>query len=110
MTPAATLRDTRRNAGLTQQQLAERMGVRQPSVARLEADDADPRVSTLTRALNAAGYALVLHAMPQAPRPVDVDEGQIRELRRLTPAQRLDLFERNHANMTRFLLEVRGAA
>jgi len=90
------VRDARQASGLSQQDLADRLGVRQPSVARLEREDADPRISTLTRALNAAGYALVLHAMPRGP---DLDESQIRERRGWTPAQRLESHTVGSRNM-----------
>ena len=43
------VRDLRREAGLTQVELAERMGVAQPEVARLEAGGSVPQVPTLAR-------------------------------------------------------------
>ncbi len=104
MSAATMIRSAREATGLSQQDLADRLGVRQPSVARLEREDADPRISTLERALNAAGYALVLHAMPQAPQ---LDEGQIRERRALTPAQRLESHTRGSRKMRDFLASAR---
>lgn len=98
------IRDARRASGLSQQDLADRLGVKQPSIARLERDDADPRISTLQRALNAAGYALVLHAMPQVPQ---LDEGQIRELRKLTPAERLATHTRGQRKLNEFVRKAR---
>lgn len=58
----------RREAGLTQSDVAERMGVTQQAVHKLERYDADPRLSTVERYANAVG-ALVLHR-------VIVDRGQ----------------------------------
>lgn len=58
----------RRESGLSQQQIAERMGVTQQAVHKLERYDADPRQSTLQRYANAVG-ALVEHR-------VYVDHGQ----------------------------------
>ena len=54
----------RQDAGLTQAQLAERMGTQAPSVARLERALAtgkhSPSVATLRRYVNACGRRLVL--------------------------------------------------
>ena len=60
--------------GLTQAQLARRLGITQPSVARLEAAGDEVTVGTLQRALNAMGRALVLQAQL---RPSSVDESLI---------------------------------
>lgn len=48
--PLISLRDIRRmrtNLGLTQKELADRAGVSQPLIARIENEDVDPRWSTL---------------------------------------------------------------
>lgn len=58
----------RRDAGLTQQDVADRMGVSQQAVHKLERYDADPKLSTLERYANAVG-ALIHHR-------VVVDHGQ----------------------------------
>ncbi|MDR2374222.1 MAG: helix-turn-helix domain-containing protein [Bifidobacteriaceae bacterium] len=50
-----SLRDMRRAKGLTQAQVAERMGVTQPTVAQLERYDANPTLSTLRRYALAVG-------------------------------------------------------
>lgn len=47
------LRDRRTTAGLTQAELAERAGVSQPLIARVEGGDVDPRLSTLRGIVNA---------------------------------------------------------
>lgn len=52
-----------RNAvGWTQRELAEQSGVQQPVIARLEAGDNDPKLSTLTKLAHALG--LELHYAP----------------------------------------------
>lgn len=50
----------RRDAGLSQKQLAARMGISQQAIQKLERYDSDPRMSTLRRYANAV-EALVEH-------------------------------------------------
>jgi predicted transcriptional regulator len=50
----------RRAAGLSQAEVAERMGTSQPAVARLEAGNVDVRLSTLERYAAAVGGRLRL--------------------------------------------------
>jgi transcriptional regulator with XRE-family HTH domain len=95
MTPDAILRDARLAAGLTQAEVARRMGTTQPVVARLERPGANPRFATLERALRATGHRLA--AAGQATPPVD--ETQIRERLLLTPAERLAAFRASHRNV-----------
>jgi ribosome-binding protein aMBF1 (putative translation factor) len=53
------IRDLRETAGLTQKQLADRMGVSQQVIARLESGEADnPTVGTLERIAKATGHRL----------------------------------------------------
>jgi predicted transcriptional regulator len=47
------LRERRTELDLTQSELAERAGVSQPLIARIEGGDVDPRLSTLRRIVNA---------------------------------------------------------
>ncbi len=47
------LRTRRQELDLTQSELAERAGVSQPLIARIEGGDVDPRLSTLRRIVNA---------------------------------------------------------
>ncbi len=54
----AELAEQRRTAGLSQTEVAARMGTSQSSVARLEAGLADVRVSTLERYAAAVGAQL----------------------------------------------------
>ena len=105
MTDASVLvRQARTEADLTQAELASRMGTTQTAVARLERSGSNPRLSTLRRALAATGRELSLEAAPLTPH---LDEGQIRAHLRVTPAERLDAFERAHRNVREGLL---GAA
>lgn len=53
----------RKDLGLTQTQVAERMGVKQPTVSGFETEESDPRLSTLqryARAVNACVTAEVV--------------------------------------------------
>ncbi len=93
MAPAALIRNARDAAGLTQTQLARRLGTTQSVIARLESGAANPTVQTLERALGATGHRLALTAEPQPP---SVDESLIRKHLELTPSQRLEALETMH--------------
>lgn len=56
----ARVRAERERLGLTQAELAERMGTTQPTVARLEAGGVTPSLDTLHRAAAALGLELVV--------------------------------------------------
>jgi len=85
MDPARALREARRRAGITQEELARRAGLRQPAVARIEAGGVTPRVDTLDRLLRASGISLTVEPRLGA----DVEREAIRGLLRLEPAERL---------------------
>jgi len=91
------IRAARRDARLTQTQLADRLGTTQPVVARLERLDSNPTLATLERALDAAGYQLQLRAVPRQRAPVD--ETQIFERLRWTPAERLAALTASRRNL-----------
>lgn len=80
------LRWARRKAGLTQRELAERAGVAQPTVARIESGAVVPRVDTLDKLLRACGYTLEVEEL----RGQGVDTSLIDEMLDLTPEQRLE--------------------
>jgi transcriptional regulator with XRE-family HTH domain len=54
----------RLKAGLTQRQLADRLGVTQPVVAAYESGRRQPTVPILMRMVSAAGFDLRLHLAP----------------------------------------------
>lgn len=81
------LAHARRDAGLTQAQLARRLGISQAAVARLERPDSNPRLATLDRALRATGAELRLSVHPRAA--PSVDESLIRQQLEMAPAERL---------------------
>jgi transcriptional regulator with XRE-family HTH domain len=105
MSPSVLIREARKSAGLTQAQLAERAGVAQSVVARLEHAAANPTLTSVERALDAAGYRLELRAV-RRPRPA-VDETQILERLRWTPAERLAAFTAAHRNVNALVLAAR---
>jgi transcriptional regulator with XRE-family HTH domain len=83
---AVLLKDARLQAGLTQAELARRLGVSQAAVAKLERPGANPTVDTLDNALWATGHRLSLEASVRRP---GVDESLIRQHLELSPAERL---------------------
>lgn len=101
-TASQLVRDARRSAGLTQAQLAARLGLTQPTVAALERPGSNPRLATLERALRAAGHDLLTASRPLPA----IDETQIAERLRLSPAARLRTF---HASQTKLADLVRTA-
>jgi transcriptional regulator with XRE-family HTH domain len=96
------LRTARLDARLTQSQLAARLGITQPAVARLERAGANPTVATLDKALRAIGRRLT-----SEPAPAEVDETQIAERLRLTPAERLAVFATSQRNLARLVAGAR---
>jgi transcriptional regulator with XRE-family HTH domain len=103
MSVGALIRETRKAEGLTQAALARRLGITQPSVARLEAAGDEVTVATLQRALNAMGRALDLQVVA---RKSSVDETLLYSTLRLTPDQRLERFEQWYADTRALRREV----
>jgi transcriptional regulator with XRE-family HTH domain len=83
---ADQVRRARVAAGLSQRELAERAGMPQSTVARIETERLNPRWDTVVRLLDAAGFEAIA-----LPRPGDgVDRTVIRELLKLSPRQRIE--------------------
>jgi transcriptional regulator with XRE-family HTH domain len=61
---ASTLIEARNRAGLTQQELAQKMGTTQPVVARLESGRVRPSLRTLERLAAATGSRLIISFEP----------------------------------------------
>ncbi len=55
---AGLIKNAREQRGLSQRALAQRAGVEQSTIARIELGDADPAYSTVVRLLGAAGFRL----------------------------------------------------
>jgi transcriptional regulator with XRE-family HTH domain len=77
--------EARRRAGLTQTELAERLGTQQPVVARWETGRAEPAYATVERVLAACGFELV-----PSLRPVEESEERLLDLHlAMTPSERV---------------------
>ncbi len=61
---ASAIIEARKQAGLTQEQLAERMGISQPYVAKLEGGK-NPSINTLERIAEATGSQLKISFEPR---------------------------------------------
>lgn len=97
-TGSALIRSARRLAGLSQEELAKRVGTRQPVVSRWERGIDEPRLSTLERVADACGFRLALTL-----EAIDVDRSQIRQQLAMSPGQRLE----SVANLSRLLASAR---
>jgi transcriptional regulator with XRE-family HTH domain len=62
---ASAVIDVRNRAGLTQAQLARKMGTTQPVVARLESGRSRPSMRTLERLADATGSRLLISFAPR---------------------------------------------
>jgi transcriptional regulator with XRE-family HTH domain len=80
------IREARQLAGLTQGELARRLGTTQSAISNWERGHDTPRVETLARIVEACGFV----ADVTFRRQDDVDRAQLRENLAMTPAQRLE--------------------
>jgi transcriptional regulator with XRE-family HTH domain len=92
------LRYARHRSGLSQRALAERAGVPQSTVGRIEAGHVEPSTATLEQLLRAAGHGLTVEPALGA----GVDRTQIRELLALSPGERARLAAADARNLDRF--------
>jgi transcriptional regulator with XRE-family HTH domain len=85
MSGGAIVREARRRAGISQQELARRLRTQQPVVARWETGRRAPDFNTVTAALEACGFELGISLTP-----LDAsDDLAIAKGLSLTPAERL---------------------
>jgi transcriptional regulator with XRE-family HTH domain len=80
------VREARRRAGLTQEQLAARAGVSQPTIARVESGKVSPSFERLVTLVRAAGLDLDVHVVPLDEDAYTLAEQNVRR----TPDERLD--------------------
>ncbi|MGH2911613.1 MAG: helix-turn-helix domain-containing protein [Solirubrobacteraceae bacterium] len=91
---AMLIRQARNDVGLSQAALAQRLGVSQAAIAKLERSGSNPTVDTLDNVLWATGHRLTLGASTWRP---GVDESLIRQQLELSPAERIRGIETMYA-------------
>ena len=70
------VRSLRESCGVSQTELARRMGVKQPVVARIEAGGFQPRIDTLERVAEALGVELMIEfRVPESVVPSGAPQG-----------------------------------
>ena len=79
------IKEARRRGGLSQAELARRLGTKQPAIARWEAGEVEPSLNALRRALGACGFDLSLRLVPRD----DSDDRAIAARLKLSPQDRL---------------------
>jgi transcriptional regulator with XRE-family HTH domain len=88
------LSELRRRQGLSQKELAERTGIEQTNISRIERDKVSPTLFTLNRLLEGMGSTLQIAATPLSEPPPGGGNAPIGELRAdyvgLTPDQQLE--------------------
>ena len=95
------IREARRRAGLTQRELAERLGTTQSAIARLERGGTAPSYERVVEAVRACGMDLV----PQLLRADDADWSVASSNLTVTPDARV----RRHQAALRFAIAGRRA-
>lgn len=93
------IKEARRRAGLSQRELAERLGTTQSVITRWETGQRSPTFETLVRAVRACGLDLAVSLGPPDP---DHDLF-IRENRKLSPAARLEQMTQQSAGLDELL-------
>ena len=95
------IREARRRAGLTQDELASRAGTSQPGIARWESGRTAVSLDDVLRLVRLCGFDLELMLVPRD----ESDLAQAARLAELTGQERMD----RHARLVRQLSTVRGA-
>lgn len=79
------VREARRRAGLSQAELAARVGTTQSAIARVEAGRTSPSLEYLTRLVRACGFDIQARLVPSDDQDMILARGNLR----LTPEERL---------------------
>ena len=87
MTSGELIRSARLRAGLSQEDLAERLRLPQSSIARWEVDAVEPGLSKVRLCLRACGFDLSLSLIPFERDPER--DARVVEFQRLTPQERM---------------------
>lgn len=103
MNGRSIVKEARRRAGITQEELAARVGTTQSSIARLEAGVTSPALARVDALVRACGFSLTI----ELDGSIDPQEwARARRNLSLTPDERLT----NAVNAARFVLAGRAAA
>ncbi len=106
MSAAEVLRKARLDTGVTQAELARRLGTTQAAIARLERAGANPTVETLARVMHALGRRLELSAPVAKP---SIDETLVAANLDRSPAERLAAFSSWYGSVKRMVENTRRA-
>ncbi len=79
------IREARKRAGISQAELAERLGTQQPVVARWETATRSPTLESVTKALEQTGFRLVIALESIDPQ----EEALFQRWLAMTPKERL---------------------
>lgn len=92
MTLGERLKQLRKEAGLTQEELAKKVGLKKQNISRYENSHVEPNIRTAKRIADALGVSIEEMAVgvslpsPSAPVPLSPDESQlVEDYRGLTP-------------------------
>jgi uncharacterized protein len=107
---AAIVRGSRQAAGLTQAELARRVGTRQSAISAYERGQREPSVSTLARIVRAAGSTLVLDAVDDPAATAPSGAQQIQRLRQQREAVIAAVAAHGGSNVRVFGSVARGEA
>lgn len=88
MTTGELIRSARLRAGLSQKELAQRLGMASSSIARWETDTVEPGFSTLRRVLQACGFDIPPVLVPFERDPER--DAKVQELQDLSPQERME--------------------
>jgi transcriptional regulator with XRE-family HTH domain len=97
------VKEARRKAGLSQAELARRLGTTQSAIARLEKPGANPRLETLIDAVEATGHAIDAK-LTSGP---GLDETMIAANLRMPPAERLRQFAAAYRSVSELVRDAR---
>ena len=98
------VREARRRAALTQQQLADLAGTTQSAIARLESGRNSPSFEQVERLLRLCGFQLIVELAPYD----DSDVRQAESLAALTPSERAERLGSTVTTLNRMRKSVRS--
>ena len=98
------MREARKRAGLTQRELAERAGVSQPAIARLESARTSPSFEQVQRLVRLCGFDVLVELAIRD----DSDRWQARDLQKLPIVARVRANDRFVNQMRELRDEVRA--